>query len=198
MDRIRKCENRNIRNIPTGGNFWADKRCPAKQHSRGINNLASRGEGRGCLYGLRNQMRQPGAQGRFIQNRRFQGPESLSECEIDGYIQSHRDLDIQSQAAKQANNRTGGYFDDSPRTPEGGELPPPPGLSVDCGYRGNPPMVYQVQSGGNFLKTSTVERPGDANQRAHMYHRGAGRSDFAHTVEQMRNIIFRSDGWIIP
>ena len=38
--RTRKWENRNLRNMHAGGNFWADKRCPEKQHSRGINNLA--------------------------------------------------------------------------------------------------------------------------------------------------------------
>ena len=36
-----KCENRNPRNIPAGGNISPDKRCPEKQLPAGINNLAT-------------------------------------------------------------------------------------------------------------------------------------------------------------
>ena len=33
--------NRNLRNMPSSGNFWTDKGCPEQQHCGGINNLAS-------------------------------------------------------------------------------------------------------------------------------------------------------------
>ena len=106
--------------------------------------------------------------------------------EIDGYIQSLRGADLQSQAAKKDNNRTGGYCDDLDHSNNEEVFKLPPGLSVDDLPLGHIPETYQVENEGEYITTPDVLGDGEANPWVVRYPHGVDLFDFTQPEEHLR------------